>query len=129
MPVSYTQTRNRMRELIFKSFYNYTYLSKKKTFINKHVMVKTMDAILIKKAIINRLVRNRNFGESYTHNIRNTLPKHLRGEEVTDEAIEEMLKDKWLIIPKHKGGEPMFSLNPAKVKEIMQFYEKHCAVD
>ena len=82
-----------------------------------------MDAISIKKAIINRLVRNRNFGEAYTHNIRNTLPKHLRGEKVTDDAIEELIKEELLIVPKYKGGEPMFSLNPKKVKEIMEFYE------
>ncbi len=85
-----------------------------------------MDAISIKKAIINRLVRNRNFGESCTHNIRNTLPKHLRGEKVTDDAIDELIKEEWLIVPEYKGGEPMFSLNPKKVKEIMDFYEKYC---
>lgn len=79
----------------------------------------------IKKVLINRLVRSRHWGEAYTHNIRRFLPKHLRGEKVTDEAIDELLKDEWLIIPKHKGGEPMFSLNSKKVKEIMDFYEAH----
>ena len=81
----------------------------------------------VKKVLINRLVRQRHWGEAYTHNVRRFLPKHLRGEKVTDEAIEEMLKEGWLIIPKHKGGEPMFSLNSKKVKEIMEFYEKNAS--
>ena len=79
----------------------------------------------VKKVLINRLVRQRHWGEAYTHNVRRFLPKHLRGEKVTDEAIEEMLKEGWPIIPKHKGGEPRFSLNSKKVKEIMEFYEKN----
>ncbi len=77
----------------------------------------------IKRAFINRLVRDKHWGEHYTHNLRRYLPKHLRGEKITDRAIENMLKAEWLTIPKHKGGEPMFSLNTRKVKEIMEFYE------
>ncbi|MBI2143950.1 hypothetical protein HYU17_02245 [Candidatus Woesearchaeota archaeon] len=81
----------------------------------------------IKKVLISRLVRGRHWGEAYTHNIRRFLPKHLRGEKVTDEAIEELIKQEWLIIPKYKRGEPMFSLNPRaeSVKEIMQSYEEY----
>ncbi len=82
-----------------------------------------MENLHIKKVLINRLVRDKHWGEAYTHNIRRYLPKHLRGEKVTDKVIEEMLKDGWLMIPKHKRGEPMFSLNTKKVKEIMEFYE------
>lgn len=79
----------------------------------------------IKKVLINRLVRDKHWGEAYTHNIRKYLPKHLRGEKITDKAIKDMLKAEWLIVPKHKGGEPMFSLNLKKVKEVMEFYEAH----
>ena len=79
----------------------------------------------IKKVLINCLVRKKHWGEAYTHDIRKYLPKHLRGEKITDKAIESMQKAEWLIIPKHKGGEPMFSLNPKKVKEVMEFYETH----
>ncbi|MFH0875335.1 MAG: hypothetical protein V1859_05330 [archaeon] len=84
-----------------------------------------MDTTLeIKAWIIRKLVMWRKWGGSHTENILNGLPKHLRGEKITHKAIDELVKDGWLI-PAKKTGEIHYSLNSEKTDEIMQFYEKY----
>ena len=78
----------------------------------------------IKARIIRKLVQWRKWGGSHTENILNGLPKHLRGEKVTHQAIEELVKDGW-ITPAKKTGEIHYSLNSEKTDEILQFYEKY----
>jgi hypothetical protein len=78
----------------------------------------------IKARIIRKLVQWRKWGGSHTENILKGLPRHIRGEKVTKEAIEELVKDRWLI-PAMKTGEVHYSLNPEKADEILQFYEEY----
>ena len=55
-------------------------------------------------------------------NIVKGLPKHLRGEKVTKEAIEELYKLEFLI-KKKSTGEWHVSLNPEKKEEIYRFLD------
>lgn len=53
-------------------------------------------------------------------NLTKTLPKHLRGEKITKEAIKEMYNLEFLLWKK-STGEIHVSLNPRKKKEICKF--------
>ena len=79
----------------------------------------------IKARIIRKLVQWRKWGASHTENILKGLPAHLRGDKLTKTALEELVKDGWLL-PAKKTGEIHYSLNPEKTDEILQFYEKYC---
>lgn len=57
-------------------------------------------------------------------NLLKALPKHLRGEKVTDEALSELHKLEFLL-SKPSTGEIHISLNPRKKKEIFEFLEKY----
>ena len=78
----------------------------------------------IKARIIRKLIKWRKWGGAHTENILKGLPSHLIGEKVTKQALKELTRDRWLI-PAMKTGETHYSLNPRKVKEILQFYEKY----
>lgn len=78
----------------------------------------------IKARIIRKLVRWKRWGGAHTENILKGLPSHLRGEKVIKQALKELIQDQWLL-PAMKTGETHYSLNPIKVKEILQFYEKY----
>ena len=78
----------------------------------------------IKARIIRKLVRWRKWGAAHTENILKGLPSHLRGEKVTKKALKELIQDQWLL-PAIKTGETHYSLNPRKVKEILEFYERY----
>lgn len=78
----------------------------------------------IKKRIIRKLVRWKKWGGAHTENILKGLPSHLIGSKVTKQALKELIRDQWLV-PVMKTGETHYSLNPRKVSEILQFYEKH----
>ena len=82
----------------------------------------------VKARIIRKLVNWRKWGESHTENILNGLPRQLRGEKITKEAIEQLVKAGWLLHAK-KTGEIHYSLNPERTDEILQFYEKYCKRD
>lgn len=84
-----------------------------------------MQAIEIKKRIVNRLVRWRKWGGSHTENVIAGLPSHLRGDKITKNVLKELVKDEWLISA-IKTGEMHYSLNPKKTDEILNFYEKYC---
>jgi len=79
----------------------------------------------VKARILRKLVQWRKWGGSHTENILKGLPSHLRGDKITKEALNELEKDEW-ILPKKKTAEIHYSLNPKKVVEILQFYEKYC---
>lgn len=79
----------------------------------------------VKARIIRKLVQWRKWGGSHTENILKGLPKHIRGEKVTKEALKELEKNRWLLSAM-KTGEVHYSLNPEKTKEILQFYETYC---
>jgi len=57
-------------------------------------------------------------------NLLKALPKHLRGEKITDDAIKEIYKLGFLI-SKPSTGEVHVSLNPKKKKDICEFLEKY----
>ncbi len=79
----------------------------------------------IKVIIIRKFVNTQKWGGVHTENILKGLPKHLRGEKVTKNAIKEMERDEWLLSAK-KTGEIHYSLNIRKKSEIQIFYEKYC---
>lgn len=78
----------------------------------------------VKARILRKLIRWRKWGGSHTENVLNGLPRHLRGEKIVKEALEELVQLQWLL-PAMKTGEVHYSLNPRKVKEIMQFYKSY----
>jgi hypothetical protein len=57
-------------------------------------------------------------------NLLKALPKHLRGEKVTDEAMKELYRLDFLF-SKPSTGEIHISLNPRKKKEIFEFLERN----
>jgi len=87
-----------------------------------------LSVLEIKARIIRKLVQWRKWGGAHTENILKGLPSHLRGEKVTKQALKELIQDHWLL-PAIKTGETHYSLNPRKVKEILQFYEKYSKKD
>ena len=60
-------------------------------------------------------------------NLLKALPKHLRGEKITDEARKELYRLEFLF-SKPSTGETHISLNPRKKKEIFEFLEKHSSL-
>jgi len=89
-----------------------------------HYYCMKLGVLEIKARIIRKLIKWRKWGGAHTENILKGLPSHLIGEKVTKQALKELIKDQWLI-PVMKTGETHYSLNPKKVKEILQFYEKY----
>lgn len=79
----------------------------------------------IKIRIIRKLVNWQKWGGAHTENILKGLPRHLRGEKITKEALKELIKAEWILYAK-KTGEVHYFLNVRKKDEIQQFYEKYC---
>ncbi|MBU2639650.1 MAG: hypothetical protein KKG75_02995 [Nanoarchaeota archaeon] len=79
----------------------------------------------IKRRIIRKLIRWNKWGASHTENILKGLPSHLIGEKITKKVLKELIKNKWLLTAM-KTNEIHYSLNPEKIKEILDFYEKYC---
>lgn len=77
---------------------------------------------IIQKKMIRHLKNKRKFGGAHTETVhlRNCVPKHLRGEKVVEEAINDLFK-KGFLINKISTGEKHCSLNIAKLKEIEEF--------
>lgn len=72
-----------------------------------------------------RKLMNRNtWGGKHTEakNLVKAVPKHLRGEKVTSDAIKDLNKLEFLIY-KPSTGEMHISLNPRKKKEIDEFLD------
>jgi len=87
-------------------------------------MQETKEVIMVR--FLRKLINSNMWGGKHTEskNLLKVLPKHLRGEKVTDEAIKEMYKLDFLL-SKPSTGEIHISLNPRKKKEISEFLEKH----
>jgi len=79
----------------------------------------------IKGRILRKLIRWKKWGGAHTENIYQGLPDHIRGEKIVDEVMQELIQEQWLL-RQIKTGEMHYSLNPRKVKEVMQFYEEYC---
>ena len=103
-------------------------LQNKKFYIVNYYLIFMFDALEIKARIIRKLVQWKKWGGAHTENILKGLPSHLRGEKITKNAVKELIRERWLI-PAKKTGEIYYSLNPRKVGEILQFYEKYCKRD
>lgn len=76
--------------------------------------------------ILRKLINLNIWGGKHTEskNLLKALPKHLRGEKVTNDAIKELIKLGFLIT-KPSTGEIHVSLNPRKIKEIKHFIQKY----
>ena len=87
-------------------------------------MKETKEVIMIR--FLRKLMNLNMWGGKHTEekNLLKALPKHLRGEKVTDEAMKELYKLEFLF-SKPSTGETHISLNPRKKKEIFEFLEKH----
>ena len=81
-----------------------------------------MDKIVIMKRFLIKLVNLNIWGGRHTEltNLKKALPKHLRGEKVTDEAIKDLVNLEF-ITTKQSTGEIHISLNSKKQQEIYDF--------
>ena len=81
-----------------------------------------MDKTSIMKRFLRKLVNLNIWGGRHTElkNLKKAIPKHLRGEKITDEAIKELVNME-LITTKQSTGEIHISLNSKKQQEIYDF--------
>ncbi len=84
-----------------------------------------MDKIFIMKRFLRKLINLEIWGGRHTEltNLKKCIPKHLRGEKVTSEAIKELVGD-GLIIVKQSTGEIHVALNSQKQHEIYEFVKE-----
>ena len=81
-----------------------------------------MDKPFIMKRFLRKLVNLNIWGGRHTEltNLKKAIPKHLRGEKITDEAVKELVAIQF-ITTKQSTGEIHVSLNSAKQQEIYDF--------
>ena len=81
-----------------------------------------MDKIFIMKRFLRKLINLNIWGGRHTElkNLKKSLPKHLRGEKITEEAVKELVKQSF-IATKQSTGEIHLSLNSQKQQEIYDF--------
>ena len=81
-----------------------------------------MDKEFIMKRFLRKLVNLDIWGGRHTEliNLKKAIPKHLRGEKITDDAIKELAAMQF-IKTKQSTGEIHVSLNSAKQQEIYDF--------
>ena len=81
-----------------------------------------MDKSYIMKRFLRKLANLNIWGGRHTElkNLKKAIPKHLRGEKITDEAIKELVAME-LITTKQSIGEIHISLNSKKQQEIYDF--------
>ena len=81
-----------------------------------------MDKIFIMKRFLRKLINLDIWGGRHTEltNLKKALPKHLRGEKITEEAIKRLV-DMEFITTKQSTGEIHVSLNSKKQQEIYDF--------
>ena len=74
------------------------------------------------KIFLRKLINLDIWGGQHTEliNLKKSIPKHLRGEKITDEAIKELIKAGF-ITTKQSTGEIHISLNSKKQQEIYEF--------
>jgi len=81
-----------------------------------------MDKNIIMKRFLIKMVNLNIWGGRHTEliNLKKSVPKHLRGEKIADEAFKELVK--WgFITTKQSTGEIHVSLNSQKQQEIYDF--------
>ena len=85
-----------------------------------------MNKEVIMVRFLRKLINLNMWGGKHTEskNLLKAIPKHLRGEKITNEAIKELNKSGFLL-SKPSTGETHISLNPKMKKEISQFLEKY----
>ena len=76
----------------------------------------------IQDKILRKLMALEKWGGAHTEliNLFKGLPKHLRGEKITHESVEELYKMNFLLAKK-STGEIHVSLNTERKKEILAF--------
>ena len=88
-----------------------------------------MQKEIIMTRLLRKLINLNMWGGKHTEskNLLKALPKHLRGEKITNEAIKELYSLEF-IISKRSTGEIRISLNHKKKKEIVEFLEKYSSI-
>ena len=81
-----------------------------------------MDKEFIMKRFLRKLVNLNIWGGRHTEltNLKKALPKHIRGEKITEDAIKQLVNME-LITTKQSTGEIHISLNSKKQQEIYDF--------
>jgi len=81
-----------------------------------------MDKAFIMKRFLRKLINLNIWGGRHTEltNLKKAIPKHLRGEKITQEAIKELVAMEF-ITTKQSTGEMHISLNSKKQQEIYDF--------
>ena len=81
-----------------------------------------MDKPYIMKRFLRKLINLNIWGGRHTEltNLKKAIPKHLRGEKVTEEAIKELINLEF-ITTKQSTGELHISLNSKKQQEIYDY--------
>jgi len=84
-----------------------------------------MDKVFIMKRFLRKLINLDIWGGRHTEltNLKKALPKHLRGEKITEDAIKELIA-KEFITTKQSTGEIHISLNSKKQQEIYDFVKE-----
>ncbi len=88
-----------------------------------------MQKEIIMTRLLRKLINLNMWGGKHTEskNLLKALPKHLRGEKITNEAIKELYRLEF-VISKSSTGEIHISLNHTKKKEIAEFLEKYSSI-
>ncbi len=84
-----------------------------------------MDKGFIMKRFLRKLINLDIWGGRHTEltNLKKALPKHIRGEKITEEAIKELVTMEF-ITTKQSTGEIHISLNSKKQQEIYEFVKE-----
>lgn len=84
-----------------------------------------MDKEFIMRRFLRKLVNLNIWGGKHTEliNLKKCIPRHLRGEKITNQAIKELVDLEFINI-KMSTHETHLSLNPRKKKEIYEFLTK-----
>ena len=84
-----------------------------------------MEKDFIMKRFLRKLINLDIWGGRHTEltNLKKALPKHIRGEKITEEAIKELVAREF-ITTKQSTGEVHISLNSKKQQEIYEFVKE-----
>ena len=84
-----------------------------------------MDKVFIMKRFLRKLINLDIWGGRHTEltNLKKSLPKHLRGEKITEEAVKDLIAMEF-ITTKQSTGEIHISLNSKKQQEIYDFVKE-----
>ena len=92
------------------------------------------DIILLKKLILQKLVRANIWGGKHTplDFVKKGIPEHYRtthpGRKIVEKALKDLVNEEWItVLAKRtgKGSDEHVSLNPRMTGEIQRFLEQH----